>query len=190
MADQLATPAELALVLQRVLDADTADLLLDMATARVQRAASGQRILAATSTAVIDVDPAAYGDCYLELPQHPVRSVSAVTLDGVAITDWRLSSQMLWRRSGWCALAYEPSQVTVASAHGYLVGDQALELARDATLSLAQLGYGNPDLVKSESIDDYRVTYADADARMQMTEHMRMALADAYGRSAYSTGFR
>lgn len=188
MADQLATPADLASLLQQDLDASTANMLLELATAKVQRAAGGQRIVDTTDTAIIDVEPW-HTDRYLALPQLPVRSVSAVLIDGVASTDWLLRNQKLWRACGW-GLSCQPTQVTVTYAHGYPTGSQWLQLARDATLSLAKLGYGNPSGATSEAIDDYRVTYAEADARMQMTEQMRQAIADAYGTSTYVTSSR
>ncbi|MFV2094830.1 hypothetical protein ACFHW1_04975 [Micromonospora sp. LOL_014] len=188
MADQLATPEDLASLLQQDLDAATADLLLDLATAKVQRAAGGQRIVEATSTAVIDVMPYS-DDRFLALPQLPVRSVSSVTLNGVAITDWTLTAQQLWRLVGWNPLWWRPSQVAVTYAHGYTTGSQYLQLARDCTLSLARAGYSNPagDL-GGEAIDDYRAPRrAEVDARMQLTEDMRAAIADAYGTGAHVT---
>lgn len=184
-ADQLATPEDLASLLQQDLDASTANLLLELATAKVQRAAGGQRILDVSDTAVIDVTD--WCDPFLALPQRPIRAVTAVLLDGVAITDWALRSQMLWRAVGWMQSFDPPSQVTVTYDHGYLADSQGLQLARDSTLALARLGYGNPSGAESEAIDDYKVTFADADARMQMTEFMRADLADAYGTSAYVT---
>lgn len=195
MADQLATPQDLASLLQLDYAALTAaqqatmQMLVELATGKVQRAAGGQRIVDATDTAVIDVNP---GDCdrYLALPQLPVRSVAAVLIDGTAVTDWRLSQQMLWRSAGWSRSWCEPTQVTVTYTHGYPTGSQWLQLARDHTLTLARMGMGNPAGALSEALDDYRVSYAEADARMQMTEFMRQAIADAYGISAYSTGSR
>lgn len=190
MADQLATPEELASYLQRDLDASTANLLLNLATSKVQRAAGGQRVVDATSTAVIDV----VADCWdpwLELPQFPVRAVATVTLNGTVITDWYLRQQKLWRADGWRGSTTEPAQAIVEGyQHGYLTGSQYLEFARDCTLSLAGMGYGNPGGVTSEAIDDYKVTWAEANARMQVTEDMRAAIADAYGASAYVTSSR
>lgn len=185
MADQLATPEELASLLQSDLDASTANLLLDLATGIVQGAVGGQRLVEVTDTALLDVtDP---WDPWLDLPQRPVRSVATVELDGVAVTDWRLRNQRLWRLIGWVSALCEPSQVAVTYTHGYPAGSPYLQTARAMTLSLAQAGYGNPSAVESEAIDDYRVSYAEALARMELTEHMRAALVAAYGRPATVT---
>lgn len=193
MADQLATPADLALLLQLGTYAslptatqNTLTMLVELATAKVQRAAGGQRIVELTHEDVlIDVtDPC---DLYLALPQLPVQSVSSVEIDGAVITDWYLRRQMLWRAGGWMRSWSPPSQVTVTFVSGYASGSQWLQLARDHTLSLARLGWGNPGGATSEAIDDYRVTYAEADARMQVSDYMAAAIADAYGTSAYVT---
>lgn len=195
MADQLATPQDLASLLQLTYASLTAaqqatmTMLVELATAKVQRAAGGQRIVQVTDTAVIDVDPWEC-DLYLPLPQLPVQSVASVAIDGTTVTDWRLSKQMLWRSAGWRASLSEPTEVTVTCTHGYPTGSQWLQLARDHTLALARMPYDNPGGAKSERIDDYQVSYAEADARMQMTEYMRAAIADAYGTTAYSTGSR
>jgi hypothetical protein len=190
MADQLVTLSELAAFLQKPVDNSTGTLLIELATAKVQ-AAAGQRLVAATSTFVIDVGMWQC-DEYLTLPQLPVRSVAAVEIDGVAITDWRLSSQQLWRLYGWNTNPTAPTQVTATGvAHGYLAGAQALELARGYVLALCAMPYETAGAaVKSESIDDYRVTYADADAAMHVTDAMRDQLIAAYGTSAYVTTSR
>jgi hypothetical protein len=190
MADQLCAPEDLASLLQQDLDLATATLLIEMATARVQRAAGGQRIVDVTDTAVIDVPLCSDEPCWLDLPQYPIRSVTSVTLDGTLITDWHLRFQRLYRGSGWLNSVDPPSQAVVEYDHGLVTGSQYLQLARDMTLSLAQLGYGNPSAAESEAIDDYRISFADADARMVMTESMRQAIADAYGASAYVTQSR
>lgn len=187
MADRLVTPAELDLFLQQTLTPATAALLIEMATGKVQDAA-GQRLVDATSTFVIDVDLHECGP-WLPLPQWPVRSVASVEVDGVATTDYFLRRQQLWRLAGWNTDSSAPTQVTVTGvAHGYLAGAQGLQLARDMTFALAAAGYGNPGGgVQSESIDDYKVTYAEADGRMQVTDSMRDRLRNAYGTGAYVT---
>lgn len=190
MADTLATPSDLASALQRDLDLSTATLLLELATAKVQRAAGGQRIVDTTTTAGQFTVDACDWDPNLPLAQYPIRSVGTVLLDGTAITDFSLRNQMLWRAAGWRGSTSTPALVTVTYTHGYTAGSQGLQLARGATLALAQLGYGNPDNTKSEAIDDYRVDYGEADQRMQLTEHLAAAIRDAYGTSAYTTGSR
>lgn len=189
MADQLVTPAELASFLQvPTLDTATADLLINLATAKVQ-ASAGQRIVDATDTAVIDVEICEFNE-YLPLPQLPVRSVATVTLNGTVISDWFMRKQQLWRLLGWSWNTLAPSQVKVLYTHGYPDGSQGLELARGMTFALTAAGYGNPGGATSEAIDDYKVTYAEADARMQVTDGMRDQLQAAYGTGAYVVGSR
>lgn len=186
MADRLVTPEELASFLQQDLDTATATLLIEMATGKVQ-AAAGQRLIAAVSTFVIDVDLCQHGP-WLDLPQLPVRVVASVKIDGVVVTDWYLRSQRLWRLNGWNTNSSAPTQVTVEDvAHGHIDGAQSLQLARDYTLTLSGAGYGNPGGASSEAIDDYKVTWAEADARMQVTDYMRDQLRATYGVPAYVT---
>jgi hypothetical protein len=191
MADQLATPQDLASFLQLGTYASltaakqaTLTMLVELATAKVQRAAGGQRIVAATSTAVIDLT-AGYCDHYVRLPQLPVRSVATVLLNGTALTDYYLRSQSLWRLIGWSGYSLTPPQITVTYDHGHLAGAQALQLGRNYVLELARGGWGNPLGQTSKAIDDYRVTYAEADARMVLPPAAEEAIAAAYGTSAY-----
>lgn len=187
MADQLVTPSELASFLQMDLDTASATLVIEMATGKIQ-AACGQRLVEATSTFVIDVDMCDSGP-WLAIPQLPVRAVGSVLIDGVAYTDWYLRSQRLWRLNGWVNQLDRPTQVTAQDVdHGYLTGSQSLQLARDYCLALAGAGYGNPGgTVTSEAIDDYKVTYADADARMVVSPFMRDQLRATYGVTTYVT---
>lgn len=193
MADQLATPSDLASLLKltyaslSVAEQATMTLLVECATAVVQECA-GQRIVDLTDTAVIDIDPWT-NDYYLDLPQFPVRSVSQVVLDGNTITDWLLRNQRLWRVNGWMMTTF-PSQVKVTYTHGYSAGSQYLQMARKSVLSLAAGGYPNPDGATSVKIDDYAATYEAMAARMEESPHLREALKNAYGQSAYVTSSR
>jgi len=193
-ADQLATPQDLATILQLDYASLTAAqqatllMLVELATAKVQRAAGGQRIVDITDTAVIDIDWWEDAE-YLPLPQLPVRSVSQVKLNGTVITDWSLRKQKLWRFSGWRTTISTPDQAIVTYAHGLLAGSQWLQTAKGYTLSLGALGWGNPSGASRERIDDYEVSYAEADARMQMTKEMAESIAAEYGAGAYVTGF-
>lgn len=190
MADQLATPQDLASALQldyttlSTAQQATMTMLVELATAKVQRAAGGQRILDVTDTALVDVTTL---EQWLDVPQYPVRSVTSVVLDGNTLTDWRLVNQRLWRINGWLTSWALPSQVAVTYVHGYPSGSQWLQLGREMTLSLAVMGWGNPGRAVSEAIDDYRVSYAEADARMQPSDYQLQAIAAAYGASAYVT---
>lgn len=187
MADMLATEEDLASLMQRLdIDAYTATMLLEIATGVIQDIA-GNRIVQVTDTAVIDILDL---DQWLELPQRPVNSVTTVVLDGVAITDWKLIRQKLWRLVGWLQSYAQPSQAVITYAHGNAPDSQYLQLGRGMALSLAQIGYGNTNpAVASVAIDDYKVTYAEALARMvdAVTPFMADRIRHAYGASAYVT---
>lgn len=192
MADQLATPSDLAALLQQDLDASTANLVIDAATASVQEAAGNQRILqVANDTASLT----GLTDPWLDLPQIPVTAVASVTLDGTAVTagspggvwtTYRRRGNRLWRGEGWQTYAGEPSDVVVVYTHGYAAGSQDLQLARAATLSIAKGMYANPAGVAREQIDDYAVSYAraagEASELMEAAPGLRTALRRKYGR--------
>src|SRR3954471_1073390 len=161
MADQLCTPADLASWLQQDLDLSTATLLVECATAVVQEAAGGQRIIQ-----VVGDTANVLGDTgsWLQLPQLPVTAVTSVTVDGTALVlgaGYKVFGSKLWRKFGWQTnygwpfdLAYskwggypppsvvsgypyqEPSGVVVVYTHGYPAGHQSLQLARGVVLSL------------------------------------------------------
>lgn len=194
MADQLVTPQELASFLQltwadlTAAQQSTMTMLAELATGKVQ-SACGQWIIRKTSTAVLDVDIL---DCdlWLDLPQSPVVSVATVLIDGVAYTDWSLRMQRLWRLNAWNVNASAPTQVTVTYTSGHADGAQALQLARSFTFALGASVWDNPSSATSERIDDYQITYAEAAARMVVTEAMRDQLREEYGRPAYVTSSR
>lgn len=183
MADQLATPEDLAALLQQDLDRATAELLIECATAVVQEAC-GQRIVRAQSTVQLDGDRSQW----LVLPQLPVISVDAVSLDGAALTDWQLRGHQVHRPLGWFGLDSPLSTVEVTYTHGYAADDQALQLARTVVLSLAATVYSNPAAARSERIGDYAISFAaaheQAAAQMAATPFLRTALLRQYGRSA------
>jgi hypothetical protein len=209
MADQFATPADLASALQQDVDTATATLLLEGAAAVVQQAADGQRILQVVGdTATV----LGNSDSWLDLPQIPVTTVTSVTLDGVLLTtgtDYKVVGNRLWRRQGWQtsfgwpwdlsgigapwytyappSLMWpfqEPSAVVVVYTHGYPPGAQQLQLARSACLSLAAGTYSNPSAAQSEHIDDYSVAFDQMAAHMEATPHLKAALRKQYGRRA------
>jgi hypothetical protein len=206
MADTLATPSDLASLLQQDLDASTATLVLECATAVVQEAAGNQRIIQ-----VVDDTAEMIGstDSWLWLPQRPVSAVTSVTMDGQALTDWTKHGTRgrLYRADGWQAppvpnawpgmwpqrsgpwgpfpYGYpqaDPSVLVIVYTHGYPTGHQGLQLARQATLALAKMAYVNPDGATQVRIDDYQAAY---DAMSSgLTDSLKAALRRKYGRPA------
>lgn len=184
MADQLCTPEDLASLLQQDLDAYKAIMLIECATAVVQEAAGGQRIVQ-----VVDDPGEQMGDTdsWLQMPQLPVTEVSDVEIDGEALTagtDFKKIGSRLWRRCGWATCWTEPSVVTYVFTHGFPTGSQDLQLGRNAVLSLNRALFDNPTGVAREAIDDYSVAFDAMSEAMQANENLRQALRRKYGMRA------
>jgi hypothetical protein len=190
MADMLATPSDLASLLQQNVDTATATLLIETATAVVQ-AICGQRIVQVVGDVqILDLDEYD-GGLWLNLPERPVTAVTAVLIGATPLvtpTDYtvQLSRGRLWRSSGWRStlLAYyeQPSTVTVTNTHGYPTGHQKLQLARSAVLALCKGAYTNPSGAVRMSIDDYSEAYEAMAAQMEASEFLTAALRRQYGR--------
>lgn len=192
MADQLATPQDLASLVQRdwagltAAQQATATLIVEICTAVVQEAAGGQRVLQVVGdTATLT----GLTDSWLPLPQIPVTAVASVTLDGVALTagaagsggaTFRRHGNRLWRRDGWQTYVGEPSEVVVVNTHGYATGAQQLQLARGSVLSLGRPLFTNADGVLREQIDDYAVAYERVSAALEASPNLKVALRRAY----------
>jgi hypothetical protein len=189
MADQLATPEDLASLLERDdMDLYKATMLVECATAVVQEAAGGQRIVEVLGDTVELLGTVGAA---LFLPQLPVTAITSVTLDGEAVAQgttsgtWRRpGTSWLWRDLGWAAVAGEPSSVVVVYDHGFAAGDQRLQLARSATLGLLRGVFGNAEGATEIKIDDYAAAYDALSARMETSPHLRRALLRTYGRTA------
>jgi hypothetical protein len=190
LADQLATLADLANALQMELadlDSGVGTLLLECATAVVQEATGGQRIIQVAGDTATLIGTT---DSWLDLPQIPVTAVASATLDGTALTvgieatNFKHRGNRLWRTDGWQTYVGQPSDVVVVYTHGYAAASQDLQLARAAVLSLAKAGYANPSGVASESIDDYNVSFQAMSAQMETAPHLKGALRRKYGRRA------
>lgn len=187
MADQLATPADLATLLQVPLDTDPMTLLVECATAVVQ-AITGQRILQVIDDeTILDLDEHDGGP-YIVLPERPVTAVGSVVIGATTVTDYspQLSRNRIWRADGWRStlIAYtdQPSTVTVVNTHGYPPGHQKLQLARSAVLALAKSCYGNPSGAVRVTIDDYTEAYEAMSAHMDASGFLVKALQRQYGR--------
>jgi hypothetical protein len=186
MADQLCAPSDLASLLQQDLDASTAALVIEAATAVVQ-SLTGQRIIEVVGDTATLLGTT---DGWLDLPQRPVSAVTSVTLDGSAVSEgtatgtYRRHGSRLWRDCGWATCHTEPSTVVVVYAHGYAAGSQELQFARSAVLSLARGAYSSPSGATREAIDDYSVQFEAASAAMEASPYLKAALRRQYGRRA------
>ncbi|MCA1218696.1 hypothetical protein [Streptomyces sp. 8L] len=145
--EPLATPADLAAFTQRDdIPEASATLALQVASGVVRRY-TRQTITRVTGDSV-DLAPR-MGP--LVLPQRPVVAVTSVTVDGTLLTDWTLRGNQLHRAAGWSEWA------TVVYDHGYedVPGD-----ILGIVLGLAGQSVANPEMLRSEGIDDFNRTFA------------------------------
>lgn len=188
MADSLLAPPALSNFLGEDLDLAQETALLEQATAIVQDAA-GQRLVRVENDEVTLIGSAEH---WLTLPERPVVSVSAVEIDGNAVTDFQVRKHRLWRDQGWQASsllllwsrAEPPSLIDVTYTHGYDDNDQALEFARSVVKTVAAQLNGNPLGATGFSIDDYREQYSQAGSAAvsgAVPESLRLALRRRYG---------
>jgi hypothetical protein len=168
------------------------NVTLDSASAVVRDAADSP-ISETTSTVTM---PGDLGQ-WLRLPGLPVQAVSAVLLDGTAVTDWKLRSGSLWRASGWQS-GDAPSEVTVTYVHGLpevpadvvdlvcRMTGQALLAFRENDDALAALA-DKP--LSQERIGDWSATYSYAPAYsvMELPEAVRRSLAARFGNGTART---
>lgn len=169
----LATSADLAARSVDITNTGLVTAMLAAASASV-RDAAGCPITTVTSTVTVPGTQ----DNYLQLPGGPVTNVGAVLLDGTTVTDFNQVGDQLFRLSGWQALdylpsmitmigwqetTYKPSVVTVTYTHGLAAApDDIVDLVCSlaaAGMALAAAGYHARGDVVSERVDDYQVTY-------------------------------
>jgi hypothetical protein len=171
-----ATPAELASYLQRDLDTSTATLVLTIASDLFAERANTRFEANSTTYSVASVDGTANYRLYL--PHTPVTAVSAVRINGVAITDYTRIGSVLYRSIGfgYCR-AFPPDLIEVDYTHGYA---SVPDNVKGAVLETAAAAYCGPDItVLSESIDDYSIKTAPNTGGIQLSS-AAAALADYY----------
>jgi len=162
--------------------------LLDSVSSEVREAA-GVPITLETATVTL---PGVRGQL-LTLPGGPVRSVTSVTLAGVAVTDHKLRDGRLWRLSGWGCV---DDDVVVTYSHGFdTVPSDVVRLVCmlvAAGVNNAGDGFGASRGKAYESIDDYRVGYLQGDAEVidptALPERTRAMLRARFGGGVYVTG--
>lgn len=188
MADQLAAPGDLAVLLESdTLDASKADLVIECSTAVIQ-AAVGQRIVQVVDdVTVIDLDEYDTGT-RIALPERPVTAVAAVLIGETAVTDYKaeLSKGTLWRACGWRStlIRYhdQPSTVTITNTHGYPPEHQRRQLARGAVVAMVRGVFDNPTGLTQVRIDDYAAMYAAMESWLDSSTFLIDALRRQYGR--------
>lgn len=188
MADQLATPGDLASLLQKAsVDTASATLAIEITTAVIQAACGGRRIVR-----VVDDAEEVWGstDRVLRLMNAPIVSITSVTYNGSTLTGgtasgtWRRAKYGIWRDLGWVEVCGEPLPTTVVYTHGLLSTDQKIQLGRGACLGLSRGLFENPSGVIREQIDDYSVAYAEASAALDASPSLKSLLRKQYGPKA------
>jgi hypothetical protein len=185
--DPLAAAADLNVRGLLVDEAETAAVaaFLSSVSAAI-RDAAGTPISETTSTLTLEGGAGQW----LTLPGLPITAVSSVLLDDVAVTDWRLRTQRLWRAAGWQS-GYGPSEVTVTQTHGLPdVPADIVDLVcrfTAAALTAFRAGDGGASLatgiITSERIGDYAVTYGGMGlvTEVELPDYLRERLAARFG---------
>jgi hypothetical protein len=193
--DPLATVADLEARGVTVDPAETeiVGVYLDTASAIV-RDAAGSSISQETGTVVLE----GTASPWLRLPSGPVTAVSEAKLDGMVVTDWRLSAGALWRPCGWREC--EPSTVEVTYTHGLPevpadIVDIVCRLAARALVAYRddQSSGGLADRTPmQERIGDYSATYAYREyfSDAELPEYLRKRLAARFGNGASAVRVR
>ncbi|MDT0270259.1 hypothetical protein RM844_28710 [Streptomyces sp. DSM 44915] len=151
------------------------------------------------SETISTVDIEGEAGVWLHLPGPPVTAVAAVAVDEVPVTDWRLRSNSLWRRSGWHG-GDPPAEVTVTYTHGLPdVPADIIELVCRIAAAALVAWRSAPDGgglaagdVRSERLGDYSVTYGSDGlvTEMELPDYLRERLAARFGGGAALVRFR
>lgn len=130
---------------------------------------------------------------YLALPGGPIRSVTTVTLDGTAVTDYAIDGNRLWRLGSWGDVS---KPVVVTWTHGYDSPPEDITrlvcLMVAAGVNAADDGFAGHRGLTYESIDDYRAGYQQGDDEnvdpAALSERTKRALRDRFGAGVHVTG--
>lgn len=177
---------------RKVSTSDTAltTALLASASAGV-RDAAGCSITATTGTVTISGG----GGRYLRLPGWMIRSVDSVTIDGVAVTDWKLVDGRLFRTSGW-GCSDDPVEVAVTYTQG--IDTAPADIVNlvcslvAAGVAAAADGFDPHRGVSSERIDDYQRSFTRGEDEvvdpMEIPPATRAWLRERFGNGSFVTG--
>ena len=168
-----ATAGDLATYLQRDFSAEdtaTAELLLDIATANI-RTAAGNQIISFVPDDTYTVRTTAP---FIVLPQRPVVSVSAVTLDANAVTTYTWDGDEFIAATG-------RGLVTVTYSHGH---DPIPDDIKGLCLDIAARGFLTPHGVNQTSLGSFSESY-DRQVAMTLRAEERAKLR-SYRRSQHT----
>jgi hypothetical protein len=187
----LASAADLSARGVDVSDDVLVDTMLAVASALVREAA-GSPVLSATCTVSWWVTEWSEWET---VPVRPLRSVSAITLDGVAITDHKVVHNDLWRREGW--YVDEPVELEATLVAGLpAVPESVKQLVCDLAIlgmNTATAGALDPRVV-AERIDDYSVTFSEnagaVSSAMSIPSATRSSLRARFGGGVGSVRLR
>lgn len=159
-----ATAEELAGYLQKDLDTYSATQVLTLASSLFSQAADAWWSPQSSTYTRTGTRLTA-----LTLPFLPVTAVSAVRINGVAVTDFTLIDGTLYRAAGFgSSSATPPDLLEIDLTHGYAT---ASDDVKGAVLETAAQAYDIPvGAVVAESIDDYAVKYATTGGGLQLTK--------------------
>jgi hypothetical protein len=159
--------------------------MLSVASAVVRTAAQSP-ILSTTSTVTLTGWQC---DQWLNLPGLPVTAVSAVSINGTAVTDFRLDGARLWRSVGW-GVDDGPATVVVTLTHGFAVVPPFVrQLVCDLAISgidAAADGARVPGMI-GERVDDYAVQFIHDENSVATVFELPHATRDAL-RKAFGGG--
>ena len=187
----LADSSDLAARGVDVSNVDLVNTMLAVASSLVREAAGSPILEHAATVTWWALEPGEW----LEIPVKPVRSVSAVTLNGAAVTDHKVIYGDLWRLSGW--FACEPVEVEATLIAGLpAVPAHIKQLVCDLAIlgiDTATSGALDPRVI-AERIDDYSVTFASGaeavSSAMSIPRATRLSLRAQFGRGVGSVRMR
>lgn len=193
-----AAPTDLAAYLQQTVDTATAQLLLDMATAKIQEYCGWP--ISSTPGDVAKLTGSADGSEKIFLPSLYVTAIGSIVAGGVTLT----STQYSWSSHGVLTLIDQPTwntddptlftprptsllarypwptsadSITVTFDHGYATVPNGV---KDVCLALSARSYANPQNVISETMGSYSVRYdATRSSAVTLTDMDRVVL-DGY----------
>lgn len=134
----------------------------------VLRTRTGQTFTSGTTTVMLP----ATDSQWLPLPPFGVTEVTAVSLDGTAITDHTRVGGRLFRYGGWASCWEGAPMVTVT----YSYDGQIPEFVVGAALAVAADLFENPRGLTSESIDDYTWRASDSERGSAAQEAVAQAV--------------